>query len=83
MDVIKQIKVTYKNKSQLEKLDCVQHIELISEREIAIRLKDECTEGLPVIQEGEYLIQWKTGKWQRFGAESYNKLCTKPSKDNR
>lgn len=46
--------------------------------EITVRFKDEVTDGSPIAHTGDWLVQYKTGKWQRFGNNVYQSLSFKP-----
>jgi hypothetical protein len=41
--------------------------------------KLECVEN--VVEKDEYLVKWKSGKWQRFGETAINNLYKNPGKE--
>lgn len=80
MDVKKYIEVTCRNYKELKKLECVKDIQLKSGTELELTIKPECTQGMPIVREGDYLVQFASGSWQRFGSEAFLKLNLLPSK---
>lgn len=81
MDIRNHIKVTYRNFSELRKLECVKDVKLKSEHEVVLHIKPDCTKGLPLCREGDYLIQFSSGLWQRVGGDAFMRLTLKPSKE--
>ena len=51
--------------------------------EIICYLRPESTFGLPIVREGEYLVQFETKLWQRFGSSAYLALVSNPSEERR
>lgn len=83
MDIRNHIKVTYRNFSELRELECVKEIKLLSEHEVVLRIKPDCTKGHPIAREGDYLVQFSSGLWQRVGSDAFMRLTLKPSKEKR
>ena len=46
--------------------------------DITVRFKDDATDGSPIARTGDWLVQYKTGKWQRFGNNVYQSLSFNP-----
>lgn len=84
MKVIQHIKIEKQNIEKLEALDCMRKIEHDENTgEIICHLRPESTFGLPIIREGEYLVQFETKLWQRFGSSAYLALVSNPSEERR
>ncbi len=79
MKVIRHIKIKRETVGELLKLDAVERVELWHDGNIVVFLKSELTEGKREAMKDEYLVQYKNGKWQRYGSEAYQKLFHNPS----
>jgi len=42
-------------------------------------LDPNATKGSLTVHAGEYLVQYASGLWQRYGAEAYNRLIRTPN----
>lgn len=80
MKVKKTIRIRKENIRELKKLECVESIEQ-NGRDILVRLNPEYTEGKQEAVRDEYLVQWDSGKWQRFGEAAFNHLYKNPVKE--
>lgn len=80
MKVKKTIRIRKENIRELKKLECVESIEQ-NGMDILVRLKPEHTEGKQEAFKDEYLVQWNSGKWQRFGEAAFNHLYKNPAKE--
>lgn len=80
MKVKKTIRIRKENISELKKLECVESIEQ-NGRDILVHLNPEYTEGKQEAVRDEYLVQWGSGKWQRFGEAAFNHLYKNPAKE--
>ena len=80
MKVKKTIRIRKENIRELKKLECVESIEQ-NGRDILVHLNPEYTEGKQEAVRDEYLVQWGSGKWQRFGEAAFNHLYKNPAKE--
>lgn len=80
MIVKKTIRIRKENIRELEKLKCVESIKQ-NERGIFVRLNPEYTEGKLEAVKDEYLVQWDSGKWQRFGEIAISRISKNPGKE--
>lgn len=82
MNIIKSIRVWRNNIDELRSLDCLEFVIVSQDRnrrmDITVRFKDEATDGSPIARTGDWLVQYKTGKWQRFGNNVYQSLSFNP-----
>lgn len=76
MKVKKTIRIRKENIRELKKLECVESIEQ-NGRDILVRLNPEYTEGKQEAVRDEYLVQWGSGKWQRFGEAAFTIISTR------
>lgn len=84
MKVIRYIKIEKQNIEKLKALDCIRKMEHDKDSgEIVCYLHPECTLGLPIVREDEYLVQFESKLWQRFGANAYLALVSNPSDERR
>lgn len=77
------IKIERRNIEKLKALDCIRKIEEDKTGNITCYLHPESTCGLPIAKEGEYLVQFETNMWQRFGAIAYLALVSNSSEERR
>lgn len=80
MKVIKTIKIRRENIGDIRKLECVENV-VEKEGDIKVTLKPEHTDGRLEAVKNEYLVKWKSGKWQRFGEAAFNHLYKNPAKE--
>ena len=82
MNIIKSIRVWRNNVEELRSLDCLEFVSVSQDKhrrmDITVRFKDEATDGSPIARTGDWLVQYKTGKWQRFGNNVYQSLSFNP-----
>lgn len=76
MKVKKTIRIRKENIRELKKLECVESIEQ-NGRDILVHLNPEYTEGKQEAVRDEYLVQWGSGKWQRFGERQRSIISTR------
>lgn len=76
MKVIKTIRIRRENIDDIRKLECVENV-IEKEGDIKVILKPEYTDGRLEAVKDEYLVKWKSGKWQRFGETAINNLYKK------
>lgn len=80
MKVIKTIRIRRENIDDIRKLECVENV-VEKEGGIKVTLKPEYTDGRLEAVKNEYLVKWKSGKWQRFGETAINNLYKNPGKE--
>ena len=80
MKVIKTIRIRRENVDDIRKLECVENI-IEQDGDIKVTLKPEYTDGRIEAVKDEYLVKWKSGKWQRFGEMPINNLYKNPGKE--
>ena len=83
MKSIQHIKIERRNIEKLKALDCIRKIEEDKTGNITCYLHPESTCGLPIAKEGEYLVQFESKLWQRFGSSAYLALVSNPSEQRR
>lgn len=81
MKVKKTIRVRKETVNDLLKQECVERVEQWHDGNIVVKLFPCYTDGKTELRKGEYLVQFNSGKWQRFGAEAFNKLLKNPGKE--
>lgn len=69
---------------ELEKLDCLAFVKTDDKdpKQITCRIKDGMTQGSPVAHTDDFLVQYETGLWQRFGANAHASLVFNPGKQS-
>lgn len=80
MKVIKTIRIRRENIDGIRKLECVENV-VEKDGDIKVTLKPEYTDGRIEAVQDEYLVKWKSGKWQRFGEMAINNLYKNPGKE--
>lgn len=80
MKVIKTIRIRRENVDDIRKLECVENI-IEQDGDIKVTLKPEYTDGRIEAVKDEYLVKWKSGKWQRFDEMAINNLYKNPGKE--
>lgn len=81
MKVKKTIRVRKETVNELLKQECVERVEQWHDGNIVVKLLPGYTDGKPELYKGEYLVQFNSGKWQRFGSEAFQKLLKNPGKE--
>ena len=80
MKVKKTIRIRRENVDDIRKLECVENV-IEQDGDIKVTLKPEYTDGRIEAVKDEYLVKWKSGKWQRFGETAFNHLYKNPAKE--
>ena len=80
MNVKKAIRIRKENICDISKLECVENV-VEKDGDIKVTLKPEHTDGRLEAVKDEYLVQWGSGKWQRFGEAAFNHLYKNPAKE--
>lgn len=83
MKVIYTIRVKKENINELSKLDAVERIFNNDKGRMVVLLKQDFTDGKREVSENEYIVQWKNGKYQRFGAVAFDNLFKTPSEEGK
>ena len=81
MKIKKNIKIDKSNIEEISSLECVESFELLHDGTVFVRLKKEFTQGRQTLINGDYLCQFASGMWQRFGAEALNRTFMDPRKE--
>lgn len=81
MKVKKTIRVSKETVNDLLKQKCVERVEQLHDGNIVVKLFTGYTDGKTELRKGEYIVQFNSGKWQRFGAEAFHKLLKNPGKE--
>lgn len=79
MDVMFSIRVNSTNYLQILSLQCVLSGKSFRKKNgpILVSLRPEDTKGRILARNGDFLVQFASGKWQVFGSESYYRLILK------
>ena len=81
MKVKKTIRVRKETVNDLLKQECVERADQCHDGNIVVKLFPGYTDGKLELRNGEYLVQFNSGKWKRFGAEAFQKLLKNPGKE--
>ena len=81
MKVKKTIRVRKETVNDLLKQECVERVDQCHDGNIVVKLFPGYTDGKLELRKGEYLVQFNSGKWQRFGADAFKKLLKNPGKE--
>ncbi len=80
MNITQHIRIWRKDVEKIKTLDCIESIDFPSHSQTAVTVviaKDK-TLGRNIAHEGDHLVQFANGLWQRFGAEAFNRLSFNP-----
>lgn len=81
MKVIYSIKVHRDNLKTLQGLKCLQSVESVKmANQITCQFKDNKTRGCLIAHTNDWLVEFATGEWQKFGDAAYQQLVWNPSK---
>lgn len=83
MKVIYTIRVKKENINELSKLDAVERIFNNEKGRMVVLLKPDFTEGKREVLENDYIVQWNSGKYQRFGNIAFDNLFKTPSEEGK
>lgn len=81
MKVIYTIRVKKENINELSKLEAVERIFNNEKGRMVVLLKQNFTDGKREVAENDCIVQWKSGKYQRFGAVAFDNLFKTPSEE--
>lgn len=79
MNVINHIGIKKETVSTIRKLEAVERVDMMPDGNIVVHLRPEFTDGKKQAVKNEYLVQWSSGKWQRFGADAFQRLFLAPN----
>lgn len=79
MKIINHIRVKKETVGEIKNLDAVEEVRQTDDGGITVLLRSECTDGKREAVKDDYLVQFASGKWQRFGDEAFLHLCHNPS----
>lgn len=81
MNIKYSIKVHKDNLEKLQTLKCLQSIDVSEDgNHVTCQFKDNKTRGSLIARTGDWLVEFASGEWQRYGSEAYATLCWNPSK---
>ncbi len=75
MKIVKHIKIRKETVNEILKLDAVEKVEMWHDGRIVVRLLPKYTDGKCEAMKDEHLVQFKNGKWQRYGNEAFLRLA--------
>lgn len=78
MNIIESIKVEKKNIDKLLTLECVDRIIQQIDHQFEVVLKAEYSLGRLHVREGDWLIKFESGRWQRVGVNAFQNLAFMP-----
>ena len=74
MGIVFKIQFDGRNVDNIFKLPCIRSIEKGEQGEVHVTLFADSTEGRQIAHTGDVLVQYKTGKWQVFGKEAFDRI---------
>lgn len=74
MGIAFKIQIDGRNIDNIFKLPCIRSIEKGEQGKVHVKLFSDSTEGREIAQVGDVLVQYKTGKWQVFGKEAFDRI---------
>lgn len=74
MGIAFKIQFDGRNVDSIFKLPCIRSIEKGEQGKVHVKLFPDSTEGREIAQVGDVLVQYKTGKWQVFGKEAFDRI---------
>ena len=83
MKVIYTIRVKKENINELSKLESVERIFNNEKGHMVVLLKQDFTDGKREVAENDYIVQWKSRKYQRFGAVAFDNLFKTPGEEGK
>lgn len=81
MKIVKTIKIGKTNIEEICSLECVDRLDWSEDGILIVHLSPGLTKGRLTVRTGEYLCQFASGLWQRFGSEAFGKTVCKPRKE--
>lgn len=74
MGIAFKIQFDGRNVENIFKLPCIRSIEKGEQGKVHVTLFPDSTDGRQIAQVGDVLVQYKTGKWQVFGKEAFDRI---------
>lgn len=80
MKIIYSIKVHIDHLKTLQGLKCLQSVDVGEDgKSITCQFKDNNTRGSLIARTNDWLVEFSTGEWQKFGDAAYQQLVWNPS----
>lgn len=84
MDIKYSIRVHKNNLETLKTLKCLQSVSVSEDgKAVTCQFKDNKTRGSLIARTGDWIVEYATGEYQRFGNEAYQRLCWNPSRTSK
>lgn len=81
MKIIYSIKVHRDNLKTLQGMKCLQYVDVGEDgKSITCQFKDNKTRGCLIAHTNDWIVEFETGEWQKFGDAAYQQLVWNPSK---
>lgn len=74
MNVIYSIRVYKGNIKVLKSLKCFESVSIKDGGDIICQFKPNKTRGSLIARNGDWVVEFSTGEYQRYGSEAYNRL---------
>lgn len=81
MKIKRNIKIDKSNIEEISSLECVEWFDLWHDGTLVVKLSPEYTKGRLTLKSGDYLCQFDSGLWQRYGAEAMSRALINPRKE--
>lgn len=81
MKIKSSIKIDKANIKEISSLECVDGFDLWHDGTLVVRLNPEFTKGRLTLTSGDYLCQFDSGLWQRYGSEAMSRALMNPRKE--
>lgn len=79
MKAKRYIQINAKTYETLFSLECVTAVQRDPRGHIIVCLSPSATRGSLRARTGDWLVQFASGEWQRFGSEAYQRLVANPA----
>lgn len=84
MNIKYSIRVHGNNLETLKTLKCLQSVSVLEDgKAVTCQFKDNKTRGSLIARTGDWIVEFATGEYQRFGNEAYQRLCWNPSQTSK
>lgn len=79
MRILRSIKVWNGNIDKLNQLECLRSINVDEKtKDVTCHIKDNKTMSSLIAHSGDWLVEYETGMWQRFGDNAHSMLVFNP-----
>jgi hypothetical protein len=82
MNVIYSIRVYKGNINVLKTLKCFESVSMSGDGDIICQFKPNKTRGNLIARSGDWVVEYSTGEYQRYGSEAYNRLFRTPNAES-